>query len=63
MKISEYHRGYRDAMRAAITWLHAQARTMNDPHARQLLNNAAFSLGVHTAKGLRSGPVDDGGAP
>ena len=48
MKISEYERGHRDATRAAITWLHAEALRMNDPHAEKILNGAAFSLGVET---------------
>ncbi|QEP30402.1 hypothetical protein [Pukyongiella litopenaei] len=46
MKISEYQRGYQDAARAMITWLHEEAARMNDPHARRLLNGAAFALGV-----------------
>ena len=29
-----------------ITWLHEEAARMNDPHARRLLNSAAFALGV-----------------
>lgn len=48
MKISEYERGHRDATRAAISWLHAQADGMNDEHAQRILNGAAFSLGVET---------------
>lgn len=46
MKISEYQRGYQDAARQMITWLHEQAASMNDPHARRLLDGAAFALGV-----------------
>lgn len=46
MKISEYQRGYQDAARQMITWLHEEAATMNDPHARRLLDGAAFLLGV-----------------
>ena len=48
MKISEYERGHRDATKEAITWLHAEALRMNDPHAQGILNGAAFSLGVAT---------------
>jgi hypothetical protein len=33
-------------VRAAIAWLHAEARTMNDPHAQSVLNNAGFHLGL-----------------
>lgn len=46
MKVSEYQRGYQDAARQMITWLHEEAATMNDPHARRLLDGAAFTLGV-----------------
>ena len=46
MKISEDQRGYQDAAREMITWLHEEAARMNDPHARRLLNSAAFALGV-----------------
>lgn len=46
MKVSEYQRGYQDAARQMITWLHEEAATMNDPHARRLLDGAAFKLGV-----------------
>ena len=48
MKISEYQRGYQDAARQMITWLHEEAATMNDPHARRLLDGAAFMLGVRS---------------
>ena len=50
MKITEYERGHQDAIRAAITWLHAEAKSMNDPHARRLLDSAADSLGAAFAK-------------
>lgn len=33
-------------VRRAITWLHEEAKTMNDVHAQIVLNNAAFHLGV-----------------
>ena len=46
MKVSEYQRGYQDAARQMITWLHEEAATMNDPQARRLLDGAAFTLGV-----------------
>jgi hypothetical protein len=36
-----YYRG----VRACIAWLHARADTMNDPHAKSVLNSAAFNLG------------------
>ena len=34
-----------NGVRASITWLHEEARSMNDPHTAQILNNAAFHLG------------------
>jgi hypothetical protein len=40
---SDFYRG----VRAAITWLHVEAQRMSDPHARSVLNNAAFHLGVN----------------
>ena len=46
MKISEYQRGYQDAAREMITWLHEEAASINDPHARRLLDGAAFGLGI-----------------
>lgn len=39
----EYYKG----VRASIAWLHEHAREMNDPHARAILNAAAFALGVN----------------
>lgn len=41
-------------VRLAITWLHRRAEQMNDPHARAVLNSAAFQLGVDL-KELREG--------
>jgi hypothetical protein len=44
-------------VRAAIEWLHARAETMNDPHAKAVLNSAGFHLGVdlkHDRRGLPS---------
>ena len=56
MKVSDYERGHQDATREIIAWLHTEALQMNDPHARGILNGAAFSLGVasksETAKAL-----------
>ncbi len=44
--------GQRAGIRWAITWLHKSAREMNDPHAKMVLNNAAFQMGVE-AKNLQ----------
>lgn len=32
-------------VRACVEWLHFRARLMSDPHARRVLNSAAFDLG------------------
>lgn len=37
---------FRNGIRAAITWLHERAKTMNDPKAKTILNTAAFHLGT-----------------
>lgn len=37
-----YFRG----VRSCIAWLHERARKMNDPHAKAVLNSAAFALGT-----------------
>lgn len=39
-------RAYYSGVRASITWLHQRAASMNDPHARAILNSAGFDLGV-----------------
>lgn len=47
MARSEQHiQGKRAGLKWAITWLHQRALTMNDPHARGILNSAAFDLGI-----------------
>jgi len=38
--------GYRQGLRYAVTWLQQQAREMNDPWAKAVLNCAANSLGI-----------------
>lgn len=45
-QMPEYERGCRDGVRWAITWLHERASKMNDPHARAVLNSAAFNMGI-----------------
>ena len=50
----DYDRGYRDAIRATVTWLHKRANEMNDGHARSLYNLAASDLGM----GFEGAPVD-----
>lgn len=41
----DYDRGWQDGLRWAVTWLHNRSDEMNDPHAKQVLNAAAFNLG------------------
>lgn len=47
----QYLQGRREALKWAITWLHARAETMNDPHARAILNVAATDMGHDTRAG------------
>lgn len=47
-------------IRAAISWLHAEARGMNDPHAKLVLNNAAFHLGQRKPDPALLPPAPDG---
>jgi len=47
----EYTQAYRAAIKDAVTWLHDEAKRMNDPHAVSILNSAAFGLGVAGAFG------------
>jgi hypothetical protein len=49
VKISEYERGHKDAIRKAVTWLHAEALRMNDPRAQRILNSAAHGLALACA--------------
>jgi hypothetical protein len=57
MRANEYRRGYHDGLREAIAWLQARAREMNDPHAKAILNTAAFHLGVDAAEKRRKFPI------
>lgn len=50
------YRDFTPGIRFAIAWLHERAREMNDPKAKQVLNSAAFSLGVEHAH--RHKPAD-----
>lgn len=53
VKRAEYERGRKDAAREAVKWLHEEAGRMNDPRARNILNDVAHSLGVHFAEQRR----------
>lgn len=44
-QMQPYKRGYRDALRWSVTWLHARAAEMNDPQCKAFLNSAATNLG------------------
>lgn len=43
--------GKRDGLRYSITWLHQRANQMNDPHAKAVLNSAAYALGNEIREG------------
>ncbi len=43
-------RGRREGMQWAVSWLHNRAEEMNDPHARQVLQAAAFQMGNDAKK-------------
>jgi hypothetical protein len=42
----QYRQGYRRASKDAVDWLHREAAEMNDPHAKRILDAAAFHLGI-----------------
>ncbi|RTL72371.1 MAG: hypothetical protein EKK41_05110 [Hyphomicrobiales bacterium] len=42
---------HRAGVRWAIAWLHKRALDMNDPHARDILNSAAYHLGIDLSTG------------
>ena len=46
--------GKRDAMRGLVTWLGKRAASMNDPHAKAILNSAAFDLGCEIRDAARA---------
>jgi hypothetical protein len=47
---ADYCAGHRRATRACIAWLHRRAKEMVDPHAKQILDSAAFQLGNEISK-------------
>lgn len=51
---ADFERG----VRACIAWLHERAREMNDPHAKAVLNSAAFNLGVDKPTFASKEPTD-----
>lgn len=46
MRSPQYEQGRRNAVKACVEWLHAEADSMNDPKARAILNTAALGIGV-----------------
>ncbi len=50
----EYDRGYDDACRGAVAWLHRRAAAMNDTHAQATLHSAATNLGWDTSRARSS---------
>lgn len=47
----QYLQGRREALKWAVTWLYAHAESMNDPHARAILNSAAYGMGQDVRDG------------
>ena len=45
MQPPDIARGRREGMQWAVSWLHNRAEEMNDPHARGVLQAAAFQMG------------------
>ena len=58
MQLPEIVRGRREGMQWAVSWLHNQAESMNDPHARQVLQAAAFQMGNDAKKTLGTTKAD-----
>ena len=55
----DFQAGHRLALRRAVAWLHDEAANMNDPKARDILNTAAFGLGVAAAQARQTSPKDN----
>jgi len=45
-RVRQYIDGKREGTKLVIAWLHARADRMNDPRAKNILNSAAFNLGI-----------------
>ena len=54
MQMDPVVRSRRQAVQEAQTWLLARTREMNDPHARQVFNVAAFDFGTEMLRGFDS---------
>lgn len=44
-QLDDLARGRREGLRWAVSWLHERAKSMRDPHARVVLQSAAWNLG------------------
>lgn len=55
MRSAQYEQGRRNGIKSCIEWLHTRADEMNDPHARAILNSAAFGLGQQFRHGTTEG--------
>lgn len=58
MRSDDYHNGRREAIKWAVTWLHDKAKSMNDPHAKNILNVAAFCMGQDAKRHSVGGSMD-----
>ena len=68
----QYVQGYRAASKDAVSWLHKTANEMSDPHARAVLNLAAFWFGQESKRKVlgdgtqevekQAAPTEDQGA-
>lgn len=48
----QFMQGMRSAQKRAVQWLHDRAASMNDPHAKSILDSAAFSYGGECKRAL-----------
>lgn len=46
MRSQQYRDGKRAALKWAVEWLHKQAKKMDDPKARGIMNRTALELGI-----------------
>lgn len=56
----QYRQGQRQAQKHAVSWLHKRANSMNDPHAKSILDSAAFDLGQACASSPKAGETGNG---
>lgn len=56
--MDDHANGFSAGVRSCIAWLSKRANGMNDPHAKAVLNSAAFSLGA--SKPIFAHPLPQG---